>query len=401
MKPGNSSPCPDATPSQTGPGSVPASPDLDAAVKALVDVAQKFEKQGRVESALVCYRQALGMCAEGGAKEKEINRAIDSLLAVSRNEDEDYAFVPWRVLANLENLRKELEGLDEDDLYYEERKDDIEREIVRLERSIELKDDDRSTKIPEKDDVEVVKVPEGEFMMGSHDGEDDEYPEHAVYLNEFWIGRTTVTNARFKEFIDDLGYRTDAEKVGWSLVHIPGEDWAKVAGANWHQPQGPGSSIQVMENHPVVHVSWSDASAYCKWAGQRLPTEAEWEKAARSTAGRTYPWGTEAPDGFYLNFAETMDGTAPVGSYPAGVSACGCLDMAGNVREWAADWYNEDYYSNTIYDNPCGPSRGTQRVIRGSSWIDDKDIRSSYRDYGKPRYTTNDLGFRCAVDDEN
>ncbi|MBM3323528.1 hypothetical protein FJY69_08645, partial [candidate division WOR-3 bacterium] len=179
-----------------------------------------------------------------------------------------------------------------------------------------------------------VRVPAGEFRMGSSDGDADadsgEKPQHTVSLDEFWIMQTEVTNAMFGRFVAATGYKTDAEKAGSSYAY-DGSSWKDTAGADWRHPRGPGSDVSAKAQHPVVHVSWNDAVAYCKWAGGRLPTEAEWEKTARgpstsSGGSRKYPWGDDAPTDRRLNYNMNVKDTTPVGSYPAGASPYGALD---------------------------------------------------------------------------
>ena len=149
-------------------------------------------------------------------------------------------------------------------------------------------------------------------------------------------------------------------------------------------------------DHPVTHVDWNQARAYCAWAGVRLPTEAEWEKAARGTDGRIYPWGNSAPDDRFANYGNIIDGTTPVGNYPEGASPYGALDMAGNVWEWVNDWYDSDYYSQSPSENPQGPATGESRVLRGGAWVyDDDSVRSAYRYNYNPDSWYFDLGFRC------
>ena len=227
---------------------------------------------------------------------------------------------------------------------------------------------------------EMVRVPAGEFMMGSPEGvgEGDEHPQHKVYLDTFEIGKYPVTNEQYAVFVADTG---------------------RTAPSYWQKGKVPKSK----EKHPVVYVSWEDAAAYCQWLSEktgekwRLPTEAEWEKAARGTDGRTYPWGDEEPDKTRCNFGENVGGTTPVGRYPSGASPYGALDMAGNVWEWCADWYDEKYYDRALFRNPAGPANGQYRVLRGGSWL--AKIRllcSTYRVTGMPFNRSGDGGFRIA-----
>jgi len=256
----------------------------------------------------------------------------------------------------------------------------------------------------------MVYVPEGEFMMGSNEGAVNERPQHTVYLDAFWIDKTEVTNVMFALFVEATGYQTDGEKHGSAWV-LDGAAWSEIEGADWQHPQGPRTSLTGLDDHPVVNVSWNDARAYCEWAGARLTSEAEWEKAALGTDGRTYPWGEQNPAGDLLNFADvnlnldwadrsTDDGyrfTAPVGSYPAGVSPYGVLDMAGNVWEWVNDWYAETYYRVSPASNPTGPTYGDGRVLRGGSWNHDgHDMRSTMRMWANPSDAIDNFGFRCA-----
>jgi serine/threonine-protein kinase len=226
------------------------------------------------------------------------------------------------------------------------------------------------------DSMEMVYVPEGKFLMGSPDGEgaDDEHPQHTVYLDAFWIDRTEVTDAMYEKCVDD-----DACQ--------PAKDY--------------GSDF-TGSNQPVVGVSWNDANAYCQWAGCRLPSEAEWEKAARGTDGRTYPWGNDVPDCDRAQFSGCAGGSITVGSKPTGVSPYGTLDMAGNVWEWVGDWYNSDYYSQSPSRNPTGPKTGDYRVLRGGSWSRSQFYVRSARRYGNFPGTRDDfIGFRCALSAEN
>ncbi len=269
-----------------------------------------------------------------------------------------------------------------------------------------------SSMVSDRDSMELVYVPAGEFLMGSIEGvgEDDEHPQHTVYLDAYWIDKTEVNNSQFAQFVDDTGYETTAEQEGCGYIN-DGEEWSCVEGADWQHVTGSGSDLQELEDHPVVLVSWYDAEAYCEWADRRLPTEAEWEKAARGRDGQVYPWGDEF-EGTRLNYCDTncvfswkdensddrYGVTASVGSYPTGASPYGALDMAGNVWEWVADWYDGDYYGSSPERNPSGPETGQYRVLRGGSWFDYQNgVRSADRYHFTPGARHNGLGIRCAL----
>jgi formylglycine-generating enzyme required for sulfatase activity len=275
------------------------------------------------------------------------------------------------------------------------------------------------------DGAEMVLVPAGEFIMGSDKDEIDrlfqgqtdvnreffnrEVPRHQVYLDAFYIDKYEVTNARFQQFVQATNHRTRAEREGSGYVH-KGEKVELVNDANWRSPRGPGSGIAGLEQHPVVQVSQEDAKAYCAWAGKRLPTEAEWEKVARGTDGRSYPWGSQF-DGRRANFCDANcelgwkdsaanDGyryTAPVGSYEGGKSPYGAYDMAGNVTEWVVDWFGENYYRNSPARNPQGPASGEQAVLRGGGWNGRAlGVRAPGRNGVAPAIRNDRFGFRCA-----
>lgn len=264
------------------------------------------------------------------------------------------------------------------------------------------------------DGMEMVFIPAGEFQMGSDESDlkasPDELPQRKVYLDAYWIDRTEVTNAMFARFIHFSGYQTEAERKGASNVY-QAPNWIMIAGADWRYPQGPASGVENLQDHPVVQVSWNDAQAYCRWAGKRLPSEAEWEKAARGTDARRYPWGDQPVEQTRLNFADLNTGfswysredddgysfTAPVGSYADGASPYGVLDMAGNVWEWVADGYVPDAYSELPVDNPIGVLNSAERVLRGGSWMSDAwSVRSANRSRYTPETTRPFIGFRCA-----
>lgn len=215
----------------------------------------------------------------------------------------------------------------------------------------------------------------GTFLMGSG-------PEGRIMeTGDFWIDRTEITNDQFARFIDETHYVTTAAGEGWSMV-FEGGQFHRVPQARWDQPTGMGSGLMTRENHPVVQVSWVDAQAYCEWAGRRLPTQAEWEKAARGPGGRVYPWGNTEPDLELLNMlGSEAGGTQPVGSYPQGVSFYGALDMAGNVAEW-------------VGDAPEGPIR----FYKGGSWATGEEkVRAYAVDVAWLDDRNNTIGFRCAT----
>jgi formylglycine-generating enzyme required for sulfatase activity len=225
-------------------------------------------------------------------------------------------------------------------------------------------------------------------------------------VDSFWIDRYEVSNEHFARFVDATRYQTEAEKRGWGWVW-QGSEWKRVEGANWQHPHGPDSGIAGKMDHPVVLVSWNDADAYCRWVGKRLPSEAEWEKAARGPApgsgdGRRYAWGDEF-DSTRANTSESgLGDTTPVGSFsPRGDSFYDVSDMTGNVWEWVADWYSSDYYGQPVAANPTGPITGTFKVMRGGSWsFDEFYARTAFRRDVRPDYVYDFVGFRCSVQQE-
>ena len=261
--------------------------------------------------------------------------------------------------------------------------------------------------------------------MGTDDPEgfpaDGEGPVREVTLDGYEIGVTAVTNAEFAEFVAATEYVTEAERFGWSFVFavfLPAAVrkvserpaatpwWCGVHGAYWDQPEGPQSDLAGREDHPVVHVSWADAAAFCEWAGGHLPTEAEWERAARGGLDQArYPWGDElTPDGQHLcniwqgafPTKNTLDdghrGTAPVRSYPP--NGYGLYEVVGNVWEWTADWWSTDHH------DPEGPRSGQNRVMRGGSYLCHASYCNRYRvaarSSNEPSSSSGNTGFRCA-----
>jgi formylglycine-generating enzyme required for sulfatase activity len=249
-----------------------------------------------------------------------------------------------------------------------------------------------STMVSPVDGMVMVYVPEGTFLMGSDRSDqyadNDEFPQHEVYLDSFWIDRTEVTNAMYAAFLNARGNHQEGG-VPWLGA---GEEDPRIqeSGGMWEADAG-------YEDHPVVEVSWYGARAYCEWAGRRLPTEAEWEKAARGMNGGLYPWGEANASCSKVNLRGCMGDTAEVGSYADGASPYGAWDMAGNVYEWVADWYDADYYESSPAENPLGPEGGTWRVMRGGWWFHRAgQVRSAFRNRADPNAAGHHLGFRCA-----
>lgn len=269
--------------------------------------------------------------------------------------------------------------------------------------------------------------------MGTNDGEgfpaDAEGPVHKIRLDAFYIDTCAVTNSEFQDFVSDTGYVTEAERFGWSYVfHLLVPDdilqvservagvswWVAVKGACWERPEGPGSNVAKRLDHPVVHVSWSDALVYCQWAGKRLPTEAEWEYAARGGLEQNrYAWGnTLHPDGKHMcniwqgKFPEVnhaADGylaTAPVRAF--GPNGYGLYNVCGNVWEWCHDWFSTQHVRKGPAVNPKGPSKGTARVIKGGSYLCHRSYCNRYRVAARssntPDSSTGHMGFRCVKD---
>ncbi len=277
---------------------------------------------------------------------------------------------------------------------------------------------------------QLLELPGGRFLMGTDDPEgfpaDGEGPVREVGVGAFRIAAATVTNAEFASFVKETGYVTDAERYGFSYVFggflpaglragsptVAGTPWwHAVGGADWRHPEGPGSGFAARQQHPVVHVSWNDAQAYCGWSGTRLPTEAEWEYAARGgLAGRRYPWGDElAPGGReMLNIWQGVfptantgrhRGTAPARAYrPNGF---GLYNAVGNVWEWCSDWFSADHHRTGPRADPAGPADGTARVMRGGSHLCHDSYCNRYRVAARssntPDSSTGNIGFRVAA----
>lgn len=281
----------------------------------------------------------------------------------------------------------------------------------------------------------MIKLDGGPFLMGSEDGQgfpdDGEGPIREITLKPFLIDQFPVTNRSFAEFVKATHYRTEAEIFGWSFVfvgHIPEERytelvedtvlnapwWCKVHGADWQHPEGPDSSISQRDNYPVVHISWNDANRYSRWARKRLPTEAEWEYAARGgLEQKRYPWGDElTPGGQHLcniwqgefpsrDLAEDgYSGPAPVDAFPPNGFALHTI--TGNVWEWCFDWFHPTFHQNASPRDPAGPQHGSSRVIKGGSYLCHESYCNRYRvgarSSNTPDSTTTNMSFRCVLD---
>ena len=292
-----------------------------------------------------------------------------------------------------------------------------------------------------------VYVPAGQFPMGSDVGEPDELPIHVVYLDGYWINKYQTTVAQFREFVEDTGYITEAEKGMGSWQYVGGnpkdqDQWEPVPDGNWRN-----TYFEQGDDHPVVSVSWIDGYTYSQWLAQKLdlpvnlPTEAQWEKAARGRDGRPYPWGFENPDGTRANYADVNffnkygdarepdpsvdDGyteTSPAGAFPAGQSPYGVFDLAGNSSEWIYDWRDPNYYANSPERNPIGPNlvdkrvpydqtggliSENSRIMRSEAWtarsgvltpVGGHNIRSAERSADDPYSSDDHVGFRMVID---
>ncbi len=279
---------------------------------------------------------------------------------------------------------------------------------------------------------DMVLIGGGSFLMGSDDQwaypADGEGPVREISLDSFWIDAMAVSNEAFASFIEATGYATEAERFGWSFVFagllpddfpptqavVEAPWWRKVEGADWRHPEGPQSSLEDRLDHPVLHVSWNDAQAYCTWAGRRLPTEAEWEFAARGGLdGKAFPWGDEREPGgehrmnvwqgaFPTNNTEADGyyGTCPVHAFPP--NGYGLHNVTGNVWEWGADWFDPRFHQQDRDHDPRGPSAGALKIQKGGSYLCHdsycRRYRVAARQGNSPDSPTGNTGFRCARD---
>ena len=278
----------------------------------------------------------------------------------------------------------------------------------------------------------MIRLEGGSFLMGTNSTEgfaaDGEGPVREIAVDPFYVDEAPVTNAQFREFTRSTGYRTDAERFGWSFVFrghllenaliedtvLTANWWLKVTGAMWDRPEGPDANVDSREDYPVTHISWNDAAEFARWAGKRLPTEAEWEFAARGgLEQKRFPWGDElVPDGLHMcnvwqgefpvhdSAEDGYAGTSPVRAFPA--NGYGLFSASGNTWEWCADWFHPSFHLVGARRNPAGPSDGQSRVMKGGSYLCHDSYCNRYRLAARTKNTPDssatNVGFRCVRD---
>ena len=289
----------------------------------------------------------------------------------------DYRKKLMRVMPSVEEVSTRKKEFSSRISEAESNSENIVHSMSDLKGEIEKLDEQRRELQEKVNRREMVLIPAGRFDMGSNlPARDEENPEHRVRMKAYYIDRYEVTNLQYKDFVHAAGYR--------SPVHWRNRNFTQASQAN----------------HPVVNVSWEDARAYAEWMGKRLPTEAEWERAARGDYGNEYPWGKTASQD-HANFANPDSKTTPVEKYPSGKSDHDVYDMCGNVGEWVNDWYDPKYYTRTAEADPQGPEDGSQKVYRGGGYHCNRmDIRAAGRHYATPKSYQEYIGFRCAMDAE-
>ena len=349
----------------------------------------QFEVVGRNEMDKVLKEQAMN-CSDVTAKECDVNIKMGEILQVEKLVTGSISLVSgtYYITVHITDVQTSREENSKDltcqNCDVPQLLEGVSQVVHKLFQQIPTNSDLKTStptapvSVPQPiiklNDSSMVLVPAGEFWMGCNAQVDkhcsnDEKPYHKVYLDAYEIDKFDVTQGQYNECVSAGRCKANKPENGFT---------------------GP--------DQPVVMVNWEDANIYCQWAGKRLPTEAEWEKAARGTDGRIYPWGNDI-DSSKANFGKVKKGTTtPVGQYPSGASPYGALDMAGNVWNWVADWYDESYYKKSPDHNPQGPARGQYRVIRGGSWYNQGVyLRASYRSNYNPSYRSDlTFGFRCA-----
>lgn len=335
----------------------------------------------------------------------EYNKAIECFTKMSEIDPKDERAYLGRAFA-LHKLNKYNEAIDDYDRVLVLNPTDQSTLMFRdlavkskvLYTPVEFKKKEEiDIEIKRKIDFEMILIPAGEFIMGDDGGDSDERPRHRVYLDEFYIMKYPVTNAQYKAFLDDNpDYRVpcyDPKTLAYDFL----EDEAKQYCWDPTKRTYPDGKA----NYPVVLVSFDDASAFAEWAKMRLPTEAEWEKAARGTDGRPYPWGHTPAEHMGGDKCTRSGDITPVDKYPKGASPYGVMDMSGNIWEWCMDWYDANYYQKSAKKNPKGANYGDHRVVRGGGWLGDRafySVKCSTRDYAALGYRFHKLGFRCVSD---
>lgn len=256
----------------------------------------------------------------------------------------------------------------------------VRAEMASREGDARLPVEPEAVQVSDVDGMTQVFVPAGEFLMGTDSKEAQKNrPEHSVFVSAFWIDQTEVTNEMYAKCVAE-----------------------KKCPPPFSEEFNPYYGKTKYANYPVVYIPWEGADKYCRWAGRRLPTEAEWEKAARGTDGRLYPWGNELPNASLANYDNAIGEPVAVDRYVLGASPYGALNMAGNVREWVADWFHEFFYLAGLNENPIGPPSGEMKSLRGGSYLDDEnEIRAFNRFFHAPGSPGINRGFRCASDAEN
>ncbi len=343
------------------------------------------------EEALLLYIGLISL-----ARKKESNQVVQEIFEAAQKDEKNQTRLELLGAKALQDIQSYKRDVSVVDLACKKLKDVIESDAIIRDR-FEAGEILGVLGDPRLQQDTIIKIPSGEFTRGGNDEDafEREKPVSKIYLDEFLIGKYPVTNREFKEFVDDGGYE---KKDFWS-----GEGWqwkekeTIIEPRYWHDRKWNGP------NFPVVGVSWYEAAAYAQWLSRktgkryRLPTEAEWEKAARGTDGRVYPWGDDFDKNNCNSYETGLARTSPVGIFPAGKGPYGCFDMAGNVWEWCADWYEEKYYKTSPDTNPRGPDSGSSRVFRGGSCSNSaRYCRAAFRYYGPPAHRDGCLGFRLA-----
>jgi formylglycine-generating enzyme required for sulfatase activity len=347
---------------------------------------------------------AAGVASESQTEEELMNgvdEMVKKLLAPAPTET-PIENAPAQTGNWMRDVGLPVDMFDEDGIDFENLENDTEKKKVLAARL------DGYLGVMERYYNQLITIPEGDYVVGGNGNSEDELPFQKISLSEYYIGKFPITNAVFEIFIDRTGYVTTAEKLGYGFVYCgrfqkivdaktgrarsvwnPTYSRKKIEGASWFQPLGPGSSLHNKRNHPVVQVSLKDAKSFAAWTGKRLPTEIEWEAAARTKDGRRWPWGDQWQENLCNTESCGISDTTAVNQYPGGDNPLGISDLLGNVMEWTCD--------------PCGPKYGMERktisyIAKGGGWIADSLLTLSSRIRMPADFSCNLLGFRCVVD---